>query len=215
MTVLDRIAYFQNQRDEVPNQQLARQLAETNDETGIREIAENLWNRNPNIQSDCLKVLYETGYIQPELIVPYIEGFLRLLKSKNNRMVWGAMIALSTIAHLQSGRLFAEVETLKTAIQSGSVITTDAGIKTLSIVAASSPERCRSIFPYLLSHLQTCRPVDLPRHAEQALPALNDEFRPGFLAILQARLTDLGAAQAARVRKVIKQASQFSPDHLE
>ena len=49
MTALNQIAYFQNRRDEVPNQELARQLAETQDRAGIREIAENLWNKNSNI----------------------------------------------------------------------------------------------------------------------------------------------------------------------
>ena len=63
MTVLNQIAYFQNHRDEVPNQELARQLAETQDRAGIQEIAENLRNKNASIQSDCLKVLHETGYL--------------------------------------------------------------------------------------------------------------------------------------------------------
>jgi hypothetical protein len=57
------------------------------DEQGIREIAENLCNKNKNVQSDCLKVLYEIGYINPELIAGYTGDFLKLLKSKNNRMI--------------------------------------------------------------------------------------------------------------------------------
>jgi len=63
MTTLNRIAYFQNRRDEVPNQELARDLAATKDRQGIQEIAENLWNQNQNVQGDCLKVLYEIGYL--------------------------------------------------------------------------------------------------------------------------------------------------------
>ena len=47
MTVLDQIAYFQQRRDEVPNQELAHDLAERRDHAGIREIAENLANGNP------------------------------------------------------------------------------------------------------------------------------------------------------------------------
>ena len=46
MTALQRIAHFQDRRDEVPNQELARQLASTQDVDGICEIAENLWNKS-------------------------------------------------------------------------------------------------------------------------------------------------------------------------
>ena len=68
MSTLDRIAYFQGRRDEVPNQELARDLAAREDQAGIREIAEALWRREPNVRSDCLKVLYEIGYLKPELV---------------------------------------------------------------------------------------------------------------------------------------------------
>jgi hypothetical protein len=96
MPVLNRIAYFQNRRDEVPNQELARELAGAKDRKGIREIARNLWHENSNVQSDCLKVLYEVGYLNPVLIARYVGDFLKLLKSSNNRLTWGSMIALST-----------------------------------------------------------------------------------------------------------------------
>jgi hypothetical protein len=98
VSVLNKISFFQNRKDEVPNQRLARGLAETKDKKGIREIAENLWNDNPSIQSDCLQVLYEIGYLDPKLIAGYAEDFLNLLHSKNNRLVWGSMTALSGVA---------------------------------------------------------------------------------------------------------------------
>ena len=61
LSVLEKIAYYRNRSDEVPNQELARELAETNNRDGIREIAQNLWHKNKSVQSDCLKVLYEIG----------------------------------------------------------------------------------------------------------------------------------------------------------
>ncbi len=81
MSVLNRLASSLNRRDEVPNQELARELASRKDKTGIREIAENLWNKNKDIQADCIKVLYEIGYIEPGLIAGYVEDFVKLLKS--------------------------------------------------------------------------------------------------------------------------------------
>lgn len=81
--MLDRIAFFQNRRDEVPNQQLAKELAESENRAGVKEIAAaNLQSKNHNVQSDCLKVLYEIGYLKPDLIADYTPDFFGPLKSK-------------------------------------------------------------------------------------------------------------------------------------
>ena len=160
MSSLDRIAYFQNRRDEAPNQALARELADQKDKRGIREIAKNLWNDNPDIQSDCLKVLYEVGGLNPSLIAGYADDFLKLLRGKNNRLVWGAMTALAAIADLKGAELFEHWGDIRQAMETGSVITVDNGVSTLARVAATDEDRRRTIFPYLLQHLVSCRPKD-------------------------------------------------------
>jgi hypothetical protein len=86
MSVLNKIACLQNRKDELPNQELAQELAASNNRAGIKEIADNLFKENKNIQSDCIKVLYEAGYIKPETIVEYAGDFLTLLASSNNRL---------------------------------------------------------------------------------------------------------------------------------
>ena len=128
MSVLHKIAFYQGRRDEVPNQELARELAETRDLEGIREIAENLGHKNPNVQSDCLKVLYEIGYLAPDLIAGYVDRLLALLRHKNNRMVWGGMIALATIAELKATEIWNDVDAVIEAVDRGSLITVVWGI---------------------------------------------------------------------------------------
>lgn len=49
MSVLEKIAYYRNRRDEVPNQELAKELTETENGEGINEIAENLWHKNKRV----------------------------------------------------------------------------------------------------------------------------------------------------------------------
>jgi len=208
MSALNQIAYFLNRRDEVPNQELARKLAETKDQEGIAEIAKNLWHNNPNIQSDCLKVLYEIGYLAPELIVSYASDFLKLLKSRDNRLVWGAMIALSTIAEVAADALYPHVDLIQKTMARGSVITVDAGVRALAAIAASSQERRDEIFPYLRVHLQTCRPKDVPQHAEKILGAINALNKGEFIGVLGKRMGDMSVAQAKRVRKVIQAAQK-------
>jgi hypothetical protein len=205
MTVLDQIAYFQERRDETPNQELARQLLEAQDRAGIQEIAENLWNKDTNVQSDCVKVLYEVGYLDPSLIVPYAGDFLKLLHSRNNRLVWGAMLALSTIADLAADAIDLQRAAIQRAMEQGSVITVDAGVATLAKLASTSAQRRQEIFPYLLQHLRTCRPKDVPQHAEKAVIAVDAAHQAEFIHTLEQRLPDMSASQAARIRRVIKQ----------
>ncbi len=84
MTVLHKLASALNRRDEVPNQELAQRIIEAGDKTAIRELVENLGHRDKNIQSDCIKVLYEIGERRPELIAKYYKEFGTLLESSKN-----------------------------------------------------------------------------------------------------------------------------------
>ena len=111
----------------MPNQELARDLAARKDKAGIREIAENLWNKDKKIQSDCIKVLYEIGALEPKLIAGYAEEFVKLLKSKDNRLVWGAMTALAEVAKADADVVFKNLDVIKKAKETGSVITIDNG----------------------------------------------------------------------------------------
>ncbi|MFZ5819795.1 MAG: hypothetical protein ACOYYJ_07830 [Chloroflexota bacterium] len=206
MSVLTQLACSLGRRDEVPNQELARRLASARDTDGIREIAEALWSKDKNIQADCVKVLYEVGYLAPDLVAPYALDFLKLLKSRNNRLVWGGMIALSTVGALAAAELYPRWDEIRKAMDAGSVITKDAGVLALAGVASADPAYNRDIFPYLLEHLRTCRPKDVPQHSEKSLLAVNAANKTEFVAALEKRLEDLQGAQLKRVQKVIQAA---------
>jgi len=208
MSVLNKIAYYQGRRDDVPNQELARELSEKKDAQGIKEIAENLWNKNVNIQSDCLKVLYEIGYLDPELVKDYWQDYLKLLHSRNNRLVWGAMIALGVIATLQADALYEHHAEIINAMEKGSVITIDNGVKVLAGIAAAKPTYNAELFPYLLNHLATCRPKDVAQHGEKTLPAVTAANKAAFIETLQKRMDNMTPSQITRINKVIKEADK-------
>ena len=210
MSVLNKIAFYQNRRDEVPNQELARALAKKKDRKGIREIAENLWHDNVQVQSDCLKVLYEIGYLNPALIADWVGDFIKLLGHKNNRLVWGSMIALSTVAETKAAELFEYRSVIREAMERGSVITMDNGVKTLALIAAGNAARSKSLFPYLLRHLETCRPKEIPQHAEKTLVAVSADNCSNFIRVLEKRIPAMTPAQVRRVRRIIKEAQRRS-----
>lgn len=204
MSALDKIAYSLNRRDEVPNQELARELAETKNTAGIREIAANLWNKNKNIRSDCLKVLYEIGYINPDLIADDVGDFLKLLQDKENRMIWGAMIGLATIADRRAKEIWTHVDEVMAVVEQGSLITVVWGVKTLASVAATDKKYRKKIFPFLLAQLRACIPRDVPMHAESILRAVDKSNQKEFLSVLEARKSELTPAQLTRLKKVLK-----------
>lgn len=204
MAVIEKIAFFRGIRDEKPNQELARELAVNDDRDGLAEIAAGLRHQNPNVRSDCLKVLYETGYLKPDLIAPYIDDLLGLLVSKQNRLVWGAMIALSTIAPLRPEQIIASRNLIMKTIDQGSIITMDAGIKTLAGVAVTGEPYRTEILPYLFSKLRVCRLSDVPRHAENIAGCIPLESKDEFVSILKQRQPEMTAPQSARIQKIIR-----------
>ena len=208
MSILNKLACAQNRSNEVPNQALAHELVQARNIAGIREIAENLQNRDPDIQNLCIKVLYEVGYLEPELIADYVPAILKLLKNKNNRLVWGGMITLATVAALKADELYPHIGEIQHAMEKGSVITEDNGVQTLAAIASKKDEYCQVIFPYLLKHLETCRPKSVPQHAEKTLIAVNAQNKAKFIRVLEKRLEDLLGAQVSRVRKVIREAEK-------
>ena len=208
MSTLEKISFFQNRRDEVSNQLLAKELARTKDKQGIREIADNLENKNKNIRSDCLKVLYEIGYLVPGLIADFGNDFLKLLKSKDNRMVWGAMIGLAAIASRCPQEIWAQIDAVIGIVENGTVITQLWGMRVLAQVATADKKFKEKIFPFLLKHIRGCIPRDVPTHAESILCSVDQHNKEVLLSALEARRAEMTPAQLIRFRKVLKQIDQ-------
>jgi hypothetical protein len=125
MSILNKLATSLNRRDEVPNQELAKQVAATGNKKAVAELVENLSNKNQNIHSDCIKVVYEIGVLNPALIAGYTKELLALLTHKNNRMQWGGMIALDTITPENPKAIYDALPKILDAADKGSVITND------------------------------------------------------------------------------------------
>jgi hypothetical protein len=204
MSALDKLASALGRADEVPNQLLAKDIAATSDRAAVRELVGQLDSKNRAIQHDCIKVLYEVGYLQPDLVAAYVNDFIKLLRSRDNRMVWGGMTALGTIAGREAGEIWKQIGVIMDVTDKGSAITQDWGIRVLATVSAQDTHYEDRILPFLLTFLKNCRPKDLPRHAESCLVAVTVANRATVLPILEARKSTLKAAQAKRIEKVIR-----------
>lgn len=203
MSVLDKLACAVGRRDEVPNQELARALAKKPDAKAVRELVENLSNKSKDIRHDCIKVLYELGEADPKQIAPYYKEFLAFLDDKNNRMQWGAMTALSSLAHERPKELLASIGKIIDVANKGSVITRDHCVKIL-VAIGSDKKNTDKVFPLLREQLLQCPTNQLPSYAEQILPLVTEKHKALFIKTLSSRLDEMEKeSKRKRVEKVI------------
>lgn len=211
MSVLEELATALNRRDEVPNQELARRIVSAQDPAAVQELVENLQNKNRGIQGDCIKTLYEIGYTNPELIAPYYKEFGKLLESRNNRLVWGAMMALDTIA-LKKPRAVHEMlaKILRVADTSGSVIARDHAVGILSKLGTLKSYR-RDCAALLLEQLMSCPNNQFPMYAEMSVAVIDADSKKRFQQVLEKRALDLDReSQKKRVAKVLRKLAQLT-----
>ena len=210
MSILHKLSSSQGRNDEILNKMLAKELVEKKDCGGIVEIAENLWNKEKKIRSDCISVMEQIGLIDPQLIAPYVSDLLRLLSNNDNRMVWGAMIVLAMLAEAKSDEIFQNIELIIETTQKGSVITHDNGIRVLAKVASVNEEYSQKIFPLLTNELHSCRPKSVPLFTETIFIAVNAENKKQFNEVLEKRMNDLSPNQQKRVKKILRKVNKIS-----
>lgn len=204
MSILPKLATSLDRKDELPNQALAKEIVKTKDKEAVQELIENLSSKQKGIPNDCIKVLYEIGEVNPALISVHSNEFITLLKSKNNRLQWGAMAALNHITSESPDVIFDSLSQIIDAMDRGSVITKDNGVNILIKLCALKQyhENC---FPLLIEQLLGSATNQLPMYAERAIPIINDENKSLFIKTLEARIDDIEKdSKRKRVEKVIK-----------
>lgn len=204
MSVLEKLAASQGIHNDLPNQQLAREIVAKKDRTAIKELAENLTHNDKRIQSNCIKVLYEVGEQQRALIADYDKEFLALLDSKNNRLVWGAMTALDCITAINPKSIYKHLAKILDVAEKGSVITKDHGMGILTKLAAL-PQYSDEALTLLIDQLKTSATNQLPKYAEDALPVMTAKHKHNFSKVLSSRLKEVESdSKRKRIERVLK-----------
>ena len=138
------------------------------------------------------------------LIAPYYKTFGNLLESKNNRLVWGAMYALDSIASVNPSDICSILPAICKAIDKGSVITIDGGVSILAKLAAVN-EYTETAFPILLEQLKHCPAKQLPMYAEKSVKAINASNKSQFIYLIRGRYSEMDRdSQKKRLDKVLK-----------
>jgi len=202
LTVLSKLASVLGERGDALDQKLAQELVASSDENAVQELIENLSNRDRAIQSDCIKVLYEIGYRKPELIAPYAEDFGRLLLSKNNRLVWGGMIALDSIASVNQKGVHGLLAQIVQSAGAGSVIARDHAVGILAKLA-SNKDYSKNCFPLLLQQLKDSPNNQFLSYVEMSISAVGRANRVKFTNLVKGRIGRLKESQKKRVERAL------------
>jgi hypothetical protein len=204
MTAIDLIATNLNKRDDKPNQELAVEIIQSKRKDWVKELVDNLQHKDKNIQSDCIKVLYEIGERgSADMIAPYCKDFGEILKSKNNRLIWGAMTALDMITLINPKWIYDLLSLIISTIDKGSVITIDHGVGILAKLS-SIADYTDTTFPLLIEQLRKCPSKQLPMYAEKSMIAINLTNQKQFVDLIQSRLSEMDKdSQRLRLNKVI------------
>lgn len=193
MSILLQLSSALGHRTDAADIELATRIAENNDATAVAELVTGLADKRMPIKSDCLKTLYETGYRNPALIARHVDSFVALLSHKNNRLVWGAMIALDTITALRPKEVHAVLTTILSVADAGSVITNDHCVGILVGLAKLDAYRAEA-FPLLLQRLRKSPVNQTPKYIEQAATAVDLAHMAAFLEVVEARRPDINSA---------------------
>jgi len=209
MSVINMLSSSQGLKGNEANISLAKGILACDNKVAVKELVENLSNKNKNIQSDCIKTLYEIGYLKPELIANYHGDFIKLLTSKNNRLIWGGMIALSTITDLKHAEIFDSLDIIMETVNKGSVITIDAGIEILARLNKYS-KYFNVTEPLLMEQLWKCPIKQLPMYIEKSITSIRKDNKEIYLTLIERRKKECdNDSQAKRLDKSLNRLRTF------
>ena len=202
--IISRLASSLGRRDEEPNRELASKLVEAEDKQAVAILVECLVHKDKGIRHDSIKVLYEIGGEKPELIEPYHKSFVDLLQSKDNRMQWGGMAALATVATRYTETVYPHLNDILSAAGKGSVITRDGAVKIL-VCLYQSDKHAEEVFHLIHEQLLVSPTNQLPMYAELVLPHIRSEHKEQLASCLESRLDEIEKeSKRKRVVKVLK-----------
>lgn len=211
MSIIDKLAHSLGRRDEMPNQELAKAIVQANDSKAVEELIQNLHHKSKDIQSGCIKVIYEIGILKPELIADFTVELIALLNNKNNRLQCGAMTALDTIVAIKPKLIYEALPQIIAVADIGSVITNDHCVG-IMIKLCAIKEYSEDVFSLLNERLLKSPDNQLPMYAENALPVINAKNNVVFVNTLLLRINGIEKeSKRSRVEKVIRKVNKMFP----
>jgi hypothetical protein len=148
LSILNQLSSQTGDRTEASNLKVVAQCLEN--PNLLTEIAEGLKESDAALMGDCAEVLTKVAEVHPEWVVPYAEALSALLSSKNTRVRWEAVHALSLVATLTPATIAPLLPILMEKIRTdASVIVRDYATDTIANYASTGKSAAECAYPLL------------------------------------------------------------------
>jgi hypothetical protein len=180
-------------------EKLAQELIATGDgPTVLRHLAA-LEDEREGPSTQAARLVAELTDKKPELLVPLIERFARLLLSKNRRVVQSAAAALAPLSRIAPAKVAKQLPVLTTNWSSTTEEGKDGLVRTFAGLCTASVAYQKRLEPALALALGEADPKLLIRWTEIVLPALKGEPHARARAVVEDRLYVIPRPQAQKI----------------
>lgn len=202
MNVIEALSTSLNLKVQEPNIALAKEIVNTKNESGVLELINEL--NNKKLASDCIKVLYEIGYLEPKLIEKHATIFLDLLSHKDNRLQWGAMTALCEISKVNPEFAFENLNQILHTSNEGSVITKDQAFNIL-IELAKIDQYYNKAFSLINEQLMVAPKNQFPKYVEQTFTVFKPKDQEVLIKTIELKIVDIDVeSKRKRAEKILQ-----------
>ncbi len=182
-----------------PMQSLALELANANDpQSALRHLA-SLEDDKEGPANQAARLVQELSELKPELLVPLIERFARLLVSKNKRVAASAATALPPLSRIAPAKVAKQLPLLTQNWEDTTEDGKDGLVRTFAGLCTASVAYQKRLEPALARALGEADPKLLIRWTEIVLPALKGEPHARARAVVEERLPNIPRPQAQKI----------------
>ncbi len=169
MEILNKLSSRQGDKTEKSNKIVAEKCIKN--PKLLHDIVTGFKKDDKKLQSDCIEVFTIISEQHPELIVPYADKIVPLLKSKETKTKWEALHTFSYIADKVPETIFSILPELQELIEKDkSTIVRDYTIDTIANYAKTDKESAKNAFGILKMALN----IWDEKHAKQVFKGFNN-----------------------------------------
>lgn len=180
-------------------QALADELVEAGDAQAIVKRASGLEDEREATANQTARLLQEIAERKPELLVPLIDRFARLLVSKNKRVVASCAAALAPLSRIAPAKVAKQLPVLTQNWERTTEEGRDGLVRTFAGLCTASVAYQKRLEPALARALGEADPKVLIRWTEIVLPALKGEPHARARAVVEERLPLIPRPQAQKI----------------
>jgi len=188
-------------KDKAPSavQTLAQELIASNDGQAVLRHAVALEDDREATANQAARLIQELADAKPELLVPLIERFARLLVSKNRRVVASCASSLAPLSRIAPAKVAKQLPVLTQNWEQTTEEGKDGLVRTFAGLCTASVAYQKRLEPALARALGEAEPKLLIRWTEIVLPALKGEPHARARAVVEERLPAIPRPQAQKI----------------